>query len=41
VQIDLREPLGDEVEQLVLGEPVDLRDEIEPLEDIADRGREA
>jgi hypothetical protein len=41
VQIDLRKPLGDEVEQLVLGKPVDLGHKVESLEDIADRGREA
>jgi hypothetical protein len=41
VEIDLGEPLGDEVEQLVFGQPVDLGEEIEPLENIADRGREA
>ena len=35
VEIDLGEPLGDEVEQLVLGQPVDLGDEIEPLENVA------
>ena len=40
VQIDLREPLGDEVEQLVLGQPVDLGHKVEPLEDVTDGGGE-
>jgi hypothetical protein len=41
VQVDACEPLGDEVEQLVLGEPVDVGHEVEPLENITNGGREA
>jgi hypothetical protein len=40
VQVDVRELLGDQVEQPGLGEPVDLRVELEALEDVAHRGRE-
>ena len=41
VQIDAGEFLGDLIEQPVLGEAVDLGGEIEPLENVAHRGREA
>ena len=40
VEVDVGELLGDEVEQLGLGEPVDLGVELEALEDVAHRGRE-
>ena len=41
VEIDAREPLRHEIEQVRLGEPVDLHRELEALEDVADVLREA
>ena len=41
VKFDVRELLGDKVEQPRLGEPVDLSVELEAFEDVADRRREA
>ena len=40
VQVDAGELLGDLIEQPALGQPVDLGGEVEPLEDVADGGRE-
>ena len=40
VEIDVGEFLGDQIEQVGLGEPVDLDREFEALEDVADVGRE-
>jgi hypothetical protein len=40
VQVDVRELLGHQVEQPGLVEPVDLRVEVEALEDVAHRRRE-
>ena len=41
VKVDAGELLGDQIEQVRLGEPVDLDGELEALEDVADVGREA
>jgi hypothetical protein len=37
VQVDPGKLLGDLVQQTILGEPVNLRVEVEPLEDAPDR----
>jgi hypothetical protein len=37
VQVDVRELLGDEIQKAGLGQPRDLRGEIEVLEDVPDR----
>ncbi len=41
VQVDVRELLGDQIEQVGLGQPLDLRVEVEALEDVPGRGGEA
>ena len=41
VEVDGGEFLGDQIEQVGLGEPVDLDGELEALENVADVGREA